>query len=154
MLTGNTVYNTNMGRHRVVIDTNVIIAAMRSRRGASALLLSMLADGRFEAHLSIPLALEYEDVLMRQRVELGLSAEDVGGLIDSLCALSVRHERIPFNWRPSLPDAGDEHILDLAVKGRCAAIITYNIRDFAGAERFGIRAVGPRTFLREIGVIP
>jgi len=62
-----------MGHNPVVIDTNVIIAAMRSRRGASALLLSMLADGRFEAHLSIPLALEYEDVLMRQRVELRLS---------------------------------------------------------------------------------
>jgi len=142
-----------MGRHQVVIDTNVIIAAMRSRRGASALLLSMLADERFVTHLSIPLALEYEDVLMRQRIEMGLSVDDVNGLVDSLCALSVRHEQIHFVWRPSLPDVRDEHILDLAVKGSCTAIITYNIRDFAGAERFGIRIIDPRTFLREIGVI-
>lgn len=143
-----------MSHPRIVIDTNVVIAALRSQRGASALLLSLLAEGRFEAHLSIPLALEYEDVLIRQRGELGLSADDVAALIDSLCALSIRHEHIYFNWRPSLPDERDEHILDLAVKGNCEAIITYNIRDFGGAKHFGIRAIDPQTFLREIGVIP
>ena len=137
-----------------MIDTNVIIAALRSQRGASALLLSLLAEGRFEMHISIPLVLEYDDVLLRQRSELGLSAEDIDSLIDSLCALGIRHERIHFNWRPSLLDERDEHILDLAVKGGCEAIITYNIRDFGGAEPFGIRAVTPQTLLREIGVIP
>ena len=137
-----------------MIDTNVIIAALRSRRGASALLLSLLAEGRFEMHLSIPLALEYEDVLLRQRSELGLSIDDVDALVDSLCAMSIRHERIYFNWRPSLPDERDEHILDLAVMGNCEAIITYNIRDLGGAGQFGIRVIDPQTFLREIGAIP
>lgn len=142
-----------MSRPGIVIDTNVIIAALRSQRGASAFLLSLLGKEYFEMHLSIPLVLEYEDVLMRQRDELGLSADDVEVLVDSLCALGIRHERIYFKWRPSLPDERDEHILDLAVKGNCEAIITYNIRDLGGAEQFGIRAITPQTFLREIGVI-
>ncbi len=108
-------------------------------------------------HISIPLALEYEDVLMRQHDELGLSANTVGALVDSLCALAVRHERIHFNWRPALSDERsserDEHILDLAVAGNCEAIITFNVGDFSGAEQFGVRAIPPQTFLREIGVI-
>jgi putative PIN family toxin of toxin-antitoxin system len=142
-----------MSRPRIVIDTNVIIAALRSRRGASALLLSLLGDDRFEMHLSIPLVLEYEDILLRQQGELGLTKSDVDSLINSLCALGVRHEIIHFNWRPVLPDMRDEHILDLAVKGQCEAIVTFNIRDFSGIEQFGIRAINPQTFLREIGVI-
>jgi len=105
-------------------------------------------------HVSVPLVLEYEDVLLRQRDDLGLTTEEVTALIDALCALSVRHEHIHFNWRPFLPDERDEHILDLAVKSQCEAIITYNARDFIGVEQFGLRAISPQTFLRELGVIP
>jgi putative PIN family toxin of toxin-antitoxin system len=142
-----------MSQPRVVIDTNVIVAALRSKRGASALLLSLLGMGKFEMHISIPLALEYEDLLLRQRDQLGLTVDEVDGLVDSLCAVAIRHERIHFNWRPSLPDERDEHILDLAVKGGCDAIITFNIRDFSGVDQFGIRVMNPQSFLREIGVI-
>lgn len=117
------------------------------------MLLSKLGADLFEAHISIPLVLEYEEVLLRQRNELGLSADEVSELIDSLCALAVRHEQIYFKWRPTLKDARDEHTLELAVKGQCSAIVTYNVRDFSGVERFGIRAINPQTFLREIGVI-
>ena len=139
---------------RVVIDTNVIVSALRSQRGASALLLSLLGHGLFEMHISVPLALEYEDVLLRKRDELGLSSNDVVELVDSLCAVARRHDRIYFKWWPMLPDERDEHILDLAVKGQCHDIITYNVRDFSGVEKFGLRAIDPQTFLREIGVIP
>lgn len=135
------------------MDTNVLIAAMRSQRGASALLLSLLGTDQFEMHLSIPLVLEYEEVLLRQRVELGLAADDVDDLINSLCAVGIRHEFIYYNWRPSLPDERDEHILDLAIKGQCDVIVTFNIRNFSGASQLGIRAISPQTFLREIGVI-
>ena len=114
----------------------------------------MLDRGLFEMHISVPLALEYEDVLLRKRDELGLSANDVVELVDSLCAVARRHDRIYFTWRPMLPHERDEHILDLAVKAQCQAIITYNVRDFSGVERFGIRAIDPQSFLREIGVIP
>ena len=142
-----------MNRPRVVIDTNVIVTALRSQRGASALLLSLIGGEIFEFHLSIPLVLEYEEVLIRQQQELGLSADEIGAFIDSLCAAGIRHDQIHFNWRPLLTDERDEHILDLAVQGQCDAIVTYNVRDFRGVNQFGIRAIDPQTFLREIGVI-
>lgn len=138
---------------QIVLDTNVIVAAQRSRRGASSLLVSLVGTGAFDIHLSVPLALEYEAVLARQREELGLSTEDVGDIVDALCALAVPH-RIHFLWRPYLHDAGDEHVLELAVAAQCEYVVTYNRRDFAGIERFGIGVVDPKTFLQQIGALP
>jgi putative PIN family toxin of toxin-antitoxin system len=65
---------------QVVLDTNVIIAAQRSNRGASAKLMSLIGTDRFEVHLSVPLVLEYEEVLLRQKGLLGLTSEDVTDL--------------------------------------------------------------------------
>jgi putative PIN family toxin of toxin-antitoxin system len=137
---------------QLVLDTNVIIAAQRSNRGASAKLMSLIGTGRFEIHLSVPLALEYEEVLLRQRVSLGLTPEDVTDLVDALCALA-HHHKIYFLWRPYLRDAKDELILELAVAAQCDYIITHNQKDFVGTERFGIEALDPKTFLQEIGEI-
>lgn len=136
-----------------MIDTNVVIAALRSRRGASARLLTVLGTGLFEAHISIPLALEYEDVLTRQGTILGFTLDDIDSLVDSLCAVSRRHERVYFSWRPFLSDKKDDFILDLAVKAGCDTIVTYNKADFRNVEQFGIRVLDPRQFLQEIGVI-
>lgn len=135
---------------QIVLDTNIIISAQRSRRGASSKLLSLVGAGQFEVHLSVPLVLEYEDVLMRYRLEFGLTQDDVTDLIDALCALSTPHE-IYYLWRPYLRDPGDEFVLDLAVAARCDYLVTFNQRDFAGAERFGIRVIPPGEFLKLIG---
>lgn len=135
---------------QVVLDTNVIIAAQRSRRGASVRLMTLVGTGRFEIHLSVPLVLEYEEVLHRQRVSLGLTPEDVTNLVDALCALA-HHHQIYFLWRPYLRDTKDELILDLAVAAQCDCIITYNQKDFVGTDKFGIRVLDPKTFLEEIG---
>ena len=67
----------------IVIDTNVVIAALRSKRGASSKLLTLVGTQKFEIHDSVPLILEYEDVIQRQREEVGLSQKDVAALIDS-----------------------------------------------------------------------
>jgi len=131
----------------IVIDTNVIIAALRSARGASYRLLSLLGTNKFKTHDSVALVLEYEDVINRYRVELGLSEEDVANLIDSLCALAQHHE-IYFLWRPFLSDANDELVLELAVSAGCDYIVTHNIADFTGVEKFGIQAVTPGAFLK------
>ena len=136
----------------MVIDTSVLIAALHSKRGASWKLLSLIGENQFEFHISVPLVLEYEDVLLRQREELGLSLNDVSALVDSLCALGQHHE-IFFLWRPSLPDANDELILELAVSARCGFIVTHNLADFKGVDRFGIRAVTPRDFLQIISEV-
>lgn len=148
------IYNIIMQAPNVVIDTNVVIAAQRSNRGASAKLISLIGTGLFETHMSIPLALEYEDVLTRYRTILGLSQDDVTDLVDAYCALSTRQEKIHFRWRPFLPDNKDEFILDLAVVANCDYIITYNKKDFAGVEQFGIEVIDPKRFLQIIGEIP
>jgi putative PIN family toxin of toxin-antitoxin system len=136
----------------IVIDTNVVIAALRSKRGDSSKLLSLIGTQKFEIHDSVPLVLEYEDVIQRQRVELGLSREDTSALIDSLCALAHHHE-IYFLWRPVLPDANDELVLELAVSAQCDYIVTHNLSDFKGIDRFGIRAVTPGEFMKIIGEV-
>ena len=134
----------------IVLDTNVIIAAQRSRRGASAKLMTLIGTGRFNIHLSVPLVLEYEEVLQRQRNTLGLFQHDVVDLVDALCALSYHHD-IYFIWRPQLRDPKDELILELAVTARCNFIVTYNKRDFVGTEEFGVKIVTPKELLEELG---
>jgi putative PIN family toxin of toxin-antitoxin system len=131
---------------RVVLDSNVVVSALRSRRGASFRLLELLRKGRFEIALSVPLSLEYEAVLLRHGRELGLARHEVFGLVDYLCGVAYR-QAIHFLWRPVLADPRDEFILELAVAARCEAIVTHNVRDFAGASGFGIKVVTPGDFL-------
>jgi putative PIN family toxin of toxin-antitoxin system len=135
---------------QIVIDTNVLVTAQRSKRGASAKLISLVGTGQFDIHVSVPLVLEYEAVLLRYGAELGLTQEDVADMVDALCALA-KHQKIYFLWRPYLRDRNDEMVLELAVAARCGYIVTYNQRDFRGAEKFGIRVLNARTFLQEIG---
>jgi putative PIN family toxin of toxin-antitoxin system len=137
---------------QIVIDTNVVITALRSKRGASSKLLSLIGTSKFEIHDSVPLVLEYEEVIQRQRVELGLTNDDVSTLIDSLCALA-HHHNIYYLWRPVLPDANDELILELAVSAQADYIVTHNLADFKGVTRFGVQAVTPSEFLKIIGEV-
>jgi putative PIN family toxin of toxin-antitoxin system len=138
-----------MKKPDIVLDTNVIVAALRSKRGASNKLLSLVGTQKFEIHDSVALILEYEDVLQRQRAELGLSHDDIADFIDSLCSMA-HHHKIYFLWRPTLSDVNDELILELAVTAGCEYIVTHNISDFKGVERFGIQAITPREFLQII----
>ena len=131
---------------RVVLDSNVLVSALRSRRGASFQLLRLLRAGRFEGALSVPLALEYEAVLRRHARELGLARDEADGLVDYLCDVGYR-QTIHFLWRPTLTDPRDEFILELAVAANCNAIVTHNVRDFAGAGRFAVQIVKPGDFL-------
>lgn len=133
----------------VVLDTNVIVAALRSKRGASNKLLSLVGTQKFEIHDSVALILEYEDVLQRYRTELGLSQDDVADFIDALCSMA-HHHKIYFLWRPTLSDVNDELILELAVTARCQYIVTHNVSDFKEIEKFGVQAITPREFLQII----
>lgn len=141
-------YDTNVKQRRVVLDTNVMVAAFRSRRGASYQLLSLLGEGRFEIAVSVPLVLEYEDALARD-LEGPYSRRDIEDLLDFLCHVAHR-QRIFFLWRPCLPDPKDDMVLELAVAARCEAIVTFNARDFVGTERLGIRIDTPGSFLRTL----
>ena len=137
---------------RVVVDTNVVVAGLRSRRGASFRLLSEVGRGLFEIALSVPLVLEYEDALQRHSDVTKLTQADVDAILDYFC--SVAHlQQIFYLWRPILPDAKDDLLLELAVAARCRSIITFNRRHFLGADKFGVSVVEPGPFLSSLGVL-
>lgn len=96
--------------------------------------------------------LEYEDVLKRPDVGHLLSSEQVDDVLDFLCA-SASLRDIFYLWRPMLPDPKDDFVLELAVESECDYIVTFNMKDFAGAEKFGVTAIRPQEFLRELGEI-
>ena len=139
--------------YQVVIDTNVLVAALVSSRGASHRLLRLVGDPRWRINLSVPLAFEYEQTLKRVCTGGDLSGSDIDDVMHFLCAnANLRH--IFFLWRPLLPDPKDDFVLELAVESRADFVLTFNIRDFAGAERFGVRVISPREFLAIIGEAP
>jgi len=135
---------------QIVIDTNVLVAGLRSKKGGSYKLLQLIGLGHFDINLSVPLIMEYEEVLLRQLPHLSLEAADVRDLLDYYCAIGNQHE-IFYLWRPTLRDPSDEMLLELAVKAQCDNIVTFNQRDFQGIDQFGLVAVTPNEFLREIG---
>lgn len=133
---------------QVVLDTNVLVAALKSSRGASFRLLSLIDSGRFTVNLSTPLVAEYEEVLQREIPHL--SSAELNDIIDYLCTVGKRH-KIFYLWRPVLKDADDDFILELAVKSG-ADIITWNVKDFKRAGEFGITIKTPAEFLQQIEV--
>src|SRR5437588_7257470 len=124
---------------RVVFDTSVLVAAARSKRGASHEILSRLPHARFQAVISVPLFIEYRALLLRPENLLQRVPAQAEGFLDFL--LSVSHlQEIFFLWRPALSDPDDDFILELAVAAGCRYIITHNLRDFRGTERWGMTA--------------
>ncbi|MGA2543418.1 MAG: PIN domain-containing protein [Verrucomicrobiota bacterium] len=134
---------------RIVFDTSVLVAAARSRHGASHALLSRLPDPRFQPAISIPVFVEYRAVLLRPENLLHRSAPQADGFLDFL--LSVSHlQEIYFLWRPVLPDPDDDLLFELAVAANARYVVTHNLRDFRGMEKWGIRAVSPSDFLEQL----
>jgi len=132
---------------RIILDTNVICSALRSRRGASSILLRMLGTEAYEAHLTVPLYLEYQEQALRV-VSTGLidgkAADDILDYICETMVLDVVH----FLWRPFLRGADDDMVLEAAVAGGCSHIVTHNTKDFRGVGEFGLAVLTPGQFLR------
>ena len=135
---------------QIVIDTNVLVAALKSKRGASFKILSLLKSGKYKIHLSVPMVLEYEDVLSRSELNLNLTEKEIERLLDIICLLGVKHE-IWYLWRPISLDAKDEFVAELAINAQVDAIVTYNIKDFVNLNKFGVKIVTPREFLEMLG---
>jgi predicted nucleic acid-binding protein len=134
----------------VVLDTCVLVAAVRSRRGASFQVLSRVGTGVFELAVSVPLVVEYEDALLRQLAATRLGRRDVTDILDYVCGVA-KHQEVFFLWRPLLRDPKDDMVAEVAVAAGCDGVVTHNVRDFAGVERFGLRILTPAEFLTEIG---
>jgi predicted nucleic acid-binding protein len=137
----------------IVIDTNVLIAGLRSAHGASYAVLQLIGSGTFSFSLSVPLVLEYEAVAKEHARELGLTYEDVDDVIDYLCREGDARS-IFYLWRPVLKDPRDDMVLELAVEAGVDSIVTHNVRDFAAAEQFGVRILRPGALLRQLGIEP
>ena len=142
-----------MGNVRLVLDTNVVIAGMRSPTGASAALLRAARRRKIQLVANVALALEYEAtcLLVEHRSAAGLSPGEASIFVDAVIALCEPVEN-SFLWRPQLRDPADELVLEAAVNGSADAIVTFNRRDFGTApQAFGIHLWLPSEALRRIG---
>jgi putative PIN family toxin of toxin-antitoxin system len=136
----------------LVLDTDAVVAAMRSPSGASAAIIRAARQNEVTLLVSVPLAIEYESVCRKteHRVAAGLSDRQVDIFLDAVLAMAVPVET-HFLWRPQLRDANDEMVLEAAVNGRADALVTFNRRDFGAAPgRFGVQVLLPREALARI----
>jgi len=141
-----------MGDVKVVLDTDVVVAGMRSPGGASAEILRKARQGRVTLLVSVPLAVEYEAVCSEteHRLAAGLSEREVEIFLDAIVAMA-EPVKTHFLWRPQLRDPGDEMVLEAAVNGQADLLVTFNVRDFGTVpSRFGIEVMIPRDALERI----
>ena len=137
---------------RVVLDTNILVAAFRSRDGASNLLLRYVAGGKLMPLISVALFLEYEAVLKRAEEQLvhRLSIPDVDNVLAAFASASEVVD-VSFLWRPQLKDPKDEMVLQTAVNGRAEFLVTHNVKDFrAAADKFSINLITPGDLVRKL----
>jgi putative PIN family toxin of toxin-antitoxin system len=134
------------------MDTDAVVAAMRSPAGASAAMIRAARQRQATLLLSVPLAMEYEAVCRRpeHREESGLSGRQVEIFLDAIIAMA---EPVPthFLWRPQLRDPNDEMVLEAAANGRANALVTFNVRDYGtAAAQFGVEVLLPREAIGRI----
>jgi len=137
---------------RIVLDTSVVVAGLRSSLGAANAVLRLVAQRRLVLLATPPLFLEYEDVLKRpeHRLAHGLAPEQIDDLLAELAAL-IEPVELHFRWRPQVSDPGDEMVLEVAINGNADAVVTYNVADFAAAaDRFGIVVLRPADVLKKV----
>ena len=136
----------------IILDTNVLVAALRSRNGASFKLLSLVGTGAYETVVSVPLVIEYEYAAIKAATEVGLDLPVVANILDYLCKVS-RHQKIFYLWRPTLRDPADDMVLEVGVAASVKTIVTFNKRDFEKARDFGIEIASPLEFLKSEGLL-
>ena len=133
---------------RVVLDTSVLVAAWRSRLGASFELVQAAGRGAFEIAVSVSLVAEYESALLRH-LSGSQRPRHARDLVDQLCAVAIK-QKIFFLWRPLLPDPNDDMVVEVAVASQADAIVTHNLRDFAAAAQLGVPVLAPGPFLNQL----
>jgi putative PIN family toxin of toxin-antitoxin system len=130
---------------RLILDTAVMVAAIRSDAGASRRLLLAALERRLTLLVSVPLMIEYQAVMTRPEhlKASGLSAADIEVLLDAVAAVA-EPVRLAFLWRPIVRDPDDDMVLEAAVNGKADALVTFHLRDFAGvANKFSIAVLSP-----------
>lgn len=134
------LYNTNMDK--IILDTNIMLSALKSKNGASNKLLTLVGTGKYNLMLSNTLVIEYEAVLKRHYL-----SQDIDDFLNYLCSICVEVSLF-YLWRPELRDPKDDFVLELAVASS-SRIITHNTKDFEPAKKFGIMVQTPSEYLKE-----
>jgi len=134
---------------RAVLDTNVLLAGLRSRQGASFEVLRLLAARQWRLVLSNTVLTEYQEILHCERASLPYDHDEIERLLDGLCLRAERH-RLRSRWWPVLIDPDDEALVHLAVEARVEYLVTHNLRHLRPAESLGVRVAIPSAFLQEL----
>ncbi len=139
---------------QIVLDTNILVSALRSRLGPSFALVQEIRQGRVTLRCSPALFLEYEDVLMRseQLEAFGLNEKDIEAVLADLASY-IRPVTTHYQWRPQLRDPSDEMVLEAAVNAPGAVIVTYNLRDFSPAKNLGVKVLNPEQTFRYFSLL-
>ena len=132
----------------IVIDTNVLLSAIYSNKGASYKLLSIIDSDKFTVNISTTLIYEYEEIL---KLKSGLEIKYIDSILNYICAIAKKNN-IFYLWRPKLKDSDDDFLLELAVKSN-SIIVTLNGKDFKPASEFNLKVMTPKEFLQYIGEI-
>ncbi len=127
----------------------MLFAGLYSSSGASYKILQMLNEKCLKIVISTPLLFEYEDVLKRKQSLLGLQDNEIDTILDVLCA-SGEFQPVYFLWRPYLSDPKDDMVLELAVAAKVPTIVSHNLNDFTGVDKFGVQALSPKNFLESL----
>jgi putative PIN family toxin of toxin-antitoxin system len=134
----------------IVADTNAIVAALRSGKGASHKLVQMVRrEDLVRLHLSAAVVLEYEEVLLRELVPGFFGPEEIGAFLDDLILVSIRHARIVAH-RPLSSDPDDDSLLELAFTADVDCVVTFNKAHLRPAEDIGIDLLTPSELLQEL----
>ena len=138
---------------KLVIDTNILVAALRNRNGPSFALMQLVRQNRIQMCCTPALFLEYEEVLKRtdQLRASALLAEDIDAILNELAGL-ISPVTSHYQWRPQLRDPADEMVLEAAANAQAQAIVTYNLRDFGPAKLFGIPVLNPEQTFRQFNM--
>ena len=132
----------------IVIDTNVLLSAIYSNRGASFRLLSIIDSSKFVVNISTTLIYEYEEIL---KSKSKLDTKYIDSILNYICKIG-KQNKIFYLWRPKLRDVDDDFLLELAVKSN-SIIVTLDKKDFKLANEFNIKVMTPKEFLQYIGEI-
>ena len=132
----------------IVIDTNVLLSAIYSNKGASYKLISIIDSDKFIVNISTTLIYEYEEIL---KLKSKLEIKYIDSILNYICKIGKKN-KIFYLWRPKLKDVDDDFLLELAVKSD-SIIVTLNGKDFKPASEFNLKVMTPKEFLQYIGEI-
>lgn len=132
---------------RAVIDTNVLIAALRSSSGASHQIILAADRGDFQMAMSVPLLAEYDDVSSRPTTGIKIPTSALDAIIRRIAQMAYK-QQIYYLWRPLLPDPKDDMVLEVAIASGATHIVTFNRKDLRLASQFGITVLTPAAFIR------